>query len=84
MDSKPTTPSGDRAGKLVVSGYPWDIHSGRGLIIWGEDGEMLGCNRSAAAILGRPESDLPNMSFDDAKRRKAEAEMAPSPKRSGA
>jgi diguanylate cyclase (GGDEF)-like protein/PAS domain S-box-containing protein len=49
---------------------------GEGLIIWGDDGEIVDCNRSAAEILGRPWSELRRMTFDDVMAT-AEAEMAP-------
>src|SRR3954468_9393112 len=49
---------------------------GEGLIIWGDDGEILDCNRSAAEILGRPWSELRRMTFDQVMAQ-AEAEMAP-------
>src|SRR5215211_113482 len=49
---------------------------GEGLIIWGENGEILDCNRSAAEILGRPWSELRSMSFDEVMA-KAESEMEP-------
>jgi diguanylate cyclase (GGDEF)-like protein/PAS domain S-box-containing protein len=49
---------------------------GEGLVIWGEHGEVLDLNRSAAEILGRPISELLDMTFEETMRR-AETEMAP-------
>jgi diguanylate cyclase (GGDEF)-like protein/PAS domain S-box-containing protein len=49
---------------------------GEGLIIWDADGEILDCNRSAAAILGRSWSELRTMGFDQVMAT-AEAEMVP-------
>ncbi len=39
---------------------------GEGLVVWGEHGEILDLNRSAARILGRPQSELLLMTFDEA------------------
>jgi diguanylate cyclase (GGDEF)-like protein/PAS domain S-box-containing protein len=49
---------------------------GEGLVIWGENGEILDLNRSAAAILGRPQSELLRLTFDEAMQR-AVVDMAP-------
>ncbi|HEY3672974.1 MAG TPA: PAS domain S-box protein [Acidimicrobiia bacterium] len=49
---------------------------GEGLIIWGEHGEVLDLNRSAAEILGRSQAELMHMTFDETMQC-AEVEMAP-------